>query len=451
MSGSLKQDYRRYFWPPFTQVAALSGEEPMIIVSGKGANVVDETGKEYIDVHGGLWVSNVGHGRQEVIDAITRQASELAWFPSFYCMSNNVAVKLAKRLVEMTAPEGMSKAFFASGGSEGVETALKMVRQYWRLKGYAGKYKVIARRRAYHGVTMGALSATGTDHKHYYEPLVPGFRHIEAPYCYRCPYGLAYPACELNCAQELERTIIAENPSTVAAFIGEPVMGAGGLLFPPDGYWQAIEDICRRHDVLLIADEVMTGFGRTGKMFAMRHWGVKPDIMVFAKALTSGYQPLAATLVNSDIPAACLGEDLNAGRLFLHGNTYAGHPVACAAALANLDITEREDLPGRSAKLGAHLLNRLKELEELPKVGHVDGRGLLARVELVDCKTTKRRFDQKELVGWNVAREMQKMGVILRPLEDTLTFSPPLIIAQEQLDAVVDKLREVLIARWGRG
>lgn len=422
----------------------LTEKEPLVVVSGEGATVTTDTGETYIDVHGGLWLANVGYGRTEIADAVYEQMNRLSWFPSFDAMANDTALRLAHRLVQMTQRENMNRVFFASGGSEANETALKMARQYWRLRGKQNKYKIISRNRAYHGVTMGALSATGlAGNRKHFEPLVPGFRHIEAPYCYRCPYELSLESCDLNCARDLERTLEFEDPETVAAFIGEPVMGAGGMLVPPDGYWQEIQRICREHEVLLIVDEVVTGFGRTGEMFGTRHWDITPDIMVFAKALTSGYQPLGATMVSEDIFSAYLGK-YDEGRTFLHGNTYAGHPAACAAARVNLDIIEQEGLVSQAREKGRYLLERLEELREIPVVGDVDALGLMGRVELVRDAATKTPFPATEHVGDRVSEELLNHNIILRPLGDTLTFSPPLVIEYEQLDMIAKSLAEVL-------
>ncbi len=438
-----REGYKRYLWAPFTQMGDIDEEiEPLVIVTGEGARVTDSQGKEYIDGHAALWLANVGFGRQEIVDAASEQLRRLSYFPSFAGMANDVAVTLAERLVAMTELEGMNRVFFSSGGSEAVETALKMARQYWRLNGQDRRYKIISRRKAYHGVTMGALAATGlVGNRRLFEPMVPGFRHIEAPHCYHCPYGLERNTCDLVCARELERTIQFEGPDTVAAFIGEPVMGAGGVIVPPDGYWQEIERICRKYDVLLIADEVITGFGRTGEMFACRHWGVKPDIFVFAKALTSGYLPLGATLTGEEIFQVCLGKH-GEGREFRHGNTYSGHPAGCAAAMANIDIIEREDLVTRSRENGEYLLERLRELEELPVVGDVDGLGLMARVELV--QEDGRPFPPEDVVGLGVARQMMRRGIILRALGDVISFSPPLVIDRSEIDSMVDVLAEIL-------
>ncbi len=444
-----RQDYRDYLWAPFTQMGDLAEEEPLVIVSGDGAVVTDNLGREFIDGHAALWLANVGFRRPEIQNAIAKQAEQLSWFPSFGGMSNNIAVELAKRLVMLSREEEMARVFFSSGGSESVETAIKMARQYFHLQGQAQRYKIIARRKAYHGVTYGALSATGvTINRRLFEPLVPGFRHINPPYCYRCPYGLMPEECQFECALELEELLLFEGPETVAAFIGEPVMGAGGVIIPPDGYWQTIERICRSYGVLLIADEVITGFGRTGEYFGGRHWDLKPDIMVFAKALTSGYLPLGATAVRKHIFEASLGH-WGDGREFRHGVTYSGHPIACAAALANLDIIDAEALVTEAREKGQYLKERLATLERFPVVGHTDALGLIARLELVQDKKSKRPFPKEDLTGLWVSRQLLKRGIILRPLGDVISFSPPLVITREQIDKIIDVLSDVLLVLSG--
>jgi len=442
--SNLQNYYREHYWAPFTQMGDLSDKEPLVVVSGEGATVTTEDAQTYIDVHGALWLANIGYGRREVADAVYEQMKRLSWFPSFDGMSNDAALQLAHRLIQLTKQENMNRVFFSSGGSEANEAAIKMARQYWRLKGKTGKYKVVSRNRAYHGVSMGALSATGiAENRQHFEPLVPGFRHIEAPYCYRCPYGLDLADCGLACARELERTLQFEGPDTVAAFIGEPVMGAGGMLVPPDGYWQEIQRICRAYDVLIIADEVVTAFGRTGEMFGARHWDLVPDIMVFAKALTSGYQPLGATLVNESIYEPYIGK-YGEGKEFLHGTTYAGHPAACAAAQVNLDIIEREGLVEQARDKGQYLLEGLNDLRDLPVVGDVDAKGLMARLEIVRDKDSKTSFPADARTGPGVSEKLLEHNIILRPLGDTLTFSPPLVIDKTQIDRIIGALREIL-------
>jgi len=432
-------DEVNYKWYPFTQMKDLDSRDPVVIVEGEGVYVKDDKGKTYIDGQGGLWNVNIGHRREEVINAITEQLHKLEYFSHFGGFGNQPATALSKKLIEMTRPERMGKVFFTNGGSEAVETALKIARQYWKLQGKAGKYKIIARRKAYHGVSLGGLSANGvTAYRKMFEPLVPGFRHISPPYCYRCELRMVYPGCDIACADALQQMIDFEGKETVAAFIAEPVMGAGGVIIPPKEYLPKVQEICRKNDILLIADEVITGFGRTGEMFAVRHGDVQPDMMVVAKGINSGYIPLGATLVSDEIYSAFLGE-LKEGKDFKHGFTYSGHPVACAAGVANLAVLEKENLVENSRKMGIHLLEGLKTLGKSKIVGDVNGLGLLARVELVKDKRTREPFPVEQFVGLRTAQKIMDHGVILRPLPgDVISFSPPLVINKEQVEQIVD-------------
>lgn len=434
----------QYKWAPFTRIRYLEAHGVVPIVRGEGVRVYDADGREYIDAHAALWLVNVGYGRSEIVEAVYRQMRELAWFSSFENYTNLPSIELAERLVGLLQPEGMGKVFFTGSGSESVETALKIARQYWRLRGMPGKYKVISRDRAYHGVTLGAVSATGlAANRRMFEPLVPGFRHGPSPYCYRCSLGLTPERCGLACADYLARMIEMEGPDTVAAVIAEPVQGAGGVIVPPEDYLRRLREICTHHGVLLILDEVITGFGRVGEWFGARRWGVRPDIMTFAKGLTSGYMPLGATAVTDEIFDVFRANEDRMGA-FRHGNTYSGHPAACAAALANLDILEREDLPRNAREVGAYLLARLRQLESHPIVGHVDGVGLLARVELVRNRQTREPFAAGMGVGDRVALRARELGVILRPIGDVLTFSPPLCLKREDADRIVQVVEQAI-------
>ena len=437
MEQDLLQRQLRYKWSPFTRVRQLERFGVLPIVRGQGARVWDVQGREYIDAHAGLWLVNAGYGRTEIVEAACRQMGELAWFPSFEGYTNLPSIELAERLVQLLQPEGMGKIFFTGSGSESVETALKMARQYWRLKGRPGKYKIISRHLAYHGVNFGGTSATGiTANRRLFEPLVPGFRHGPAPYCYRCPLHQAPDSCARACAEEIARLVEFEGPETVAAVIAEPVQGAGGVIIPPDGYLARLREICSHYDVLLILDEVITGFGRTGEWFGARRWGIRPDVMTFAKGITSGYVPLGATAVSDEVFDVFYRQEELSGP-FRHGNTYSGHPTACAAALANLRILEEEDLVGNARRVGEHLLRGLQSLQRHGCVGHVDGVGLLARVELVADRDTRRPFPPQLAVGERVARRARELGVILRPLGDVLSFSPPLCLTTDEADRIV--------------
>jgi len=431
------RDDLAYILHPATALQAHRDEGPKIMVEGHGIYVKDLEGREFIDGLSGLWNVNVGHGRAEIGDAVRDQIAKLGFAPSFFGFSNLPAIELATRLNAMTPPH-LSRVFYTSGGSESNESALKIARYYFKLNGQPARIKVISRHQAYHGMSMGALSATGIPpHRAMAEPLVPGFSFIPAPYCYRCELGLRYPSCELACAKALEHKIQEEGPDTVAAFIGEPVMGAGGAIVPPPEYWPTIEAICRRYGVLLILDEVITGFGRTGKRFALEHWNLKPDMLSLAKGINSGYVPLGASIISEDIYRA-LVEKAPAGMPFPHGFTYNGHPVACVAALKNLDILEQEQLIDRAAEVGAYFQERLRSFLDHPLVGDVRGLGLLGGVELVRDPPTKERFEPAGQAGALVAQLAFERGLICRAIGDTVAFAPPLCITRRQVDDLIE-------------
>ena len=436
----LAQAHCRVLWTPYYQMSTVLEQGPVVFERGEGVYLYDTGGRRYLDGHASLWLMNVGMGRQEITDAVTEQMRRMPYFSMFQGFSNPPAIELAQLLVELTRPEGMGKVFYSDSGSEAVETALKIARQYWRNRGYVGKYKFISRRSAYHGVTFGALSATGiTANRRMFEPLVPGFRHVADPNCYRNEFGDGLSEAEVAVAasEALRRAIEQEGPETVAAFIAEPVQGAGGVIVPPEGYLRRCREICTAYDVLFIADEVITGFGRTGSWFGCRTYGVRPDMMCFAKGLTSGYIPMGATLCTDRIYEAFLGTPGD-GKELRHGNTYSGHATAAAAAIANLAIVQREDLAENARRVGAHLLGRLRRLERHAIVGDVRGVGLLARVELVREREGKLPFAPPGAVGGRVQRRMQELGVVIRNVGDVLTFSPALILTEAQADEMAD-------------
>ena len=352
--------------------------EPMVIVEGKGAVIKDINGQEYIDGLAGLWNVSVGHGREELAKAAADQMKTLAYYSNYVGYSNIPAVELATKIVSLSYTN-MAAVYFTCGGAEANESAFKTARFYWKAKGKPNKVKVIARQNAYHGVTLQAMSATGmAPFWKMFEPRVPGFLHIQAPYPYRFQGAKPGETVGQAAARELEEAILREGADTVAAFIAEPIIGGGGVIVPPDDYFPRIREICTKHDVLFIADEVITGFCRTGQWFALTHWNVQPDIQSFAKAVTSGYAPLGGIVVNRDI-----FETMNSVKpedRWMHAYTYSGHPMCCAVGLANIAIMERERLWERSAKLGTRLYQGLLELQkELPAIGDVrGGKGLIA-------------------------------------------------------------------------
>lgn len=424
--------------------------EPLIFVSGKGITVRDIHGHEYIDGLSGLWNVNVGHGRVELAEAAAAQMKTLAYFSGYSGASSIPSIKLAERLMEL-AP-GMAAVFFASGGAEANEAALKTARYYWKVRGNPAKLKVIARMYGYHGATLQAMSATGIPaYWKMFEPRVPGFVHIQTCYPYRFQGAKADETIGQAAARELEEAILREGPETVAAFIGEPIHGAGGVIYPTDDYWPLVRAICTRYNVLLIADEIITGFGRTGRWFGLEHWNVTADIVSFAKGVTSGYVPLGGILVRQEIKDAL--ESAEPGNRWMHGYTNSGHPTCCAVALENIHILECEGLLENSATMGSILLRALTEaLGTHPHVGDIrGGKGLLAAVEFVEDRSTRENFASKDRIGSRIKAELKKRDVITRALPaegahpasgDQVLFAPPLIISQAEIQRIVDALRE---------
>lgn len=431
-------------WGPYTNMKELSQNGPRIITRGEGVYVYDRQGRQYLDGHGGLWLANVGYGRTEIVDAIRQQAEALAWFSSFGGFANEPSLALADRLIGLLKPEGMAHVMFSNDGSESVEAALKIARQYWKIQGKANKFKYITRQYAYHGVTMGALSVQGvTANRVEFEPLLPGVIHVPAPYQHHCSMHPGSPVCTYACARAVEDAIITQGPETVAAFIAEPAQAAGGVILPPPDYLAAVREICRRYDVLFIADEVVCGFGRLGSWFGSRHYGIRPDIMTMAKGVTSGYVPLGVTAVSEDVFSPFLAMP-GAGPEFRHGHTYSGHPIAAAAALANLTILEKEHLPDHAREMGPVLRSQLVEVQKRHPEWVVDANseGLLGRLELKDPLG---RW-QPGALGDAVAQKMYELGVIVRPIGDVITFSPPLIIHEAQIRQMVGAAEEALTA-----
>lgn len=425
-----------YLLHPVSLLHELERTGPLIIVEGRGSKVWDINGTEYIDATAGLWTVAVGHGQKALADAAKDQINKIACTPTFFGLANMPALQLAEKLAEIT-PERLTRFHFACGGSEANESAIKIARYYWNMQGFGNKSKIISRRHGYHGISIGAMSATGiTAYQKKFGPLAPDFHHIAGPYCFRCPFDKEYPHCDLDCAEALEREILEQKEDTVAAFIVEPVFGAGGVMVPPAEYFPRIREICSKHHVLLIADEVITGFGRTGKMFAVEHWKVQPDLITMAKGITSGYIPLGAVGLSEQIYNGISKKD----EWFMHGFTFSGHPVSCAVGLENIQIIEREKLPERAALVGKHLLQRLDELEDLAYVGDVRGLGLMAAVELVADKKTK--VKPPSGITDHVTEETRGDGVLCRAVRDQLIMlSPPLTITSSEIDIVVDSIR----------
>ncbi len=418
--------------------------EPVIYVRGCGAKVFDIAGREYLDGLSGLWNVNVGHGRAVLADAAAAQMKELAYFSGYAGSSNVPAIMLAERLAELAK---MQAVFFTCGGAEANESAFKTARFYWKASGSPGKIKVIARGEAYHGVTLQAMSATkmGAYWK-MFEPRVPGFVHIQTCYPYRFEGAKPGETVGQAAARELEEAILREGADSVAAFIGEPIQGAGGVIYPADDYWPLVREICTRHKVLLIADEIITGFGRTGRWFGSEHWNLKPDILSFAKGVTSGYLPLGGMMVSPAIKEVM--DRVPPAERWMHAYTYSAHPTCCAVALKNLDIIEQEHLCANAEQMGKRLHAALKTaFEDHPNVGDIrGGKGLLAAVEFVEDRATKRNFAADRKIAPRLQSEMMKRGVVTRTRSaggphpapgDALYFAPPLVVTEAEIEQLV--------------
>ena len=411
--------------------------EPLLLVKGRGATITDIQGREYIDGLAGLWNVNVGHGRQELAKAAADQISELAYFSGYTGSSNIPAIQLASKLMTIAYPN-MQGVFFTSGGAESNESAFKTARFYWKAKGKPDKVKVIARQNAYHGVTLQAMSATGmAPYWKMFEPRVPNFVHIPTCYPYRQEGAKPGETAGQTAARLLEEAILREGPDTVAAFIAEPIHGGGGVLYPTDDYFPLVRQVCDRHNVLFIADEVITGFCRTGKWFALEHWNVLPDMVSFAKGVSSGYLPLGGIMVSKAIKQAM--DEVKPDDRWMHAYTYSGHPTCCAVGIKNLEIMERERLWERSAAMGTRLYEGFKsQLGDHPHVGDIrGGKGLLAAIELVADRGTKAPFAADKKIGPRVLQEMNKRGVVTRARLEHIFFSPPLVVSEAEVDRLV--------------
>ncbi|KAB7708837.1 aminotransferase class III-fold pyridoxal phosphate-dependent enzyme [Bacillus aerolatus] len=429
LTNQLAELDKKYFIHPTSSIKEQQENGPAIIFKeGKGIYLTDINGKKYIEGMASLWNVNVGYGRKELAEAAKEQLETLPFASSFATFSNEPAIRLAAKVADM-APGDLNAVFFTSGGSESNDTSYKLVRHYWKIKGQPNKTKIIARERAYHGVAVGSTSATGIkDFHHMTTSLATGFVHTES-----------------FSPDALRKTIEAEGADTIAAFIAEPVQGAGGVNIPQDGYFQEIRQICDEYNILLIADEVITGFGRTGKMFACEHWGIVPDVMLLAKGISSGYIPLGAVVVRDHIHQDFI--KLSEGTL-LHGFTYSGHPTACAVGLKNIEILERENLVQNSKEMGALLHEKLKALQsETNIVGEVRFLGLVGALEIVKDQETNERFSQK--LAPQIITEARKRGLILRTVvfgdSDTIVFSPPLVINEEEVNELVSILKEAIL------
>ena len=439
---------KKYLWHPFTQMKDFVNEEPLIIKDGRGVILRDINGNEYIDGISSMWCNIHGHRRKEIDNAIKDQLEKVA-HTTLLGMSNIPSAKLAKRLVEIT-PEGLNKVFYSDNGSNAIEVAIKMAFQYWQYKGHRDKTKFVTLQYGYHGDTLGAVGVGGIDIFHnVFKPLLLEAFVSPSPYCYRCPYDKDKAACSSECLGEMEE-ILSKNSGSIAAMVMEPlVQGAGGIIVHPQGFLSGVKDLCEKYNILLIADEVMVGFGRTGKMFACSHENVTPDILTISKGLNGGYMPLAATLATDEIYNAFLGK-YSEQKTFFHGHTYTGNPLACAAALASIDIFRNERvIEGLEPKIRA-LQERLEQFQELKSVGDVRQCGLIAGIELVKNRETEEPYSWEEKIGIRVSYEARQRGLITRPLSNVMVVMPPLSIKISELNNMMEILYESIECITGK-
>ena len=437
----IKQDNAQYLFHPMAHPAAMRKSRPDIIARGEGCWVWDIDGHKMLDGVAGLWSSNLGHSNKAVRDAIVAQLDELPFYNTFRGTTHPRAIELSARVVDVMAPDGVGAVMFSNGGSDAVEGALKIARQYWKVKGQNERTKFISVKNGYHGVHFGGMSVNGLANiRRVYEPLMPGCFHIDSPWPYRNAYTDDPEELGRICAGLLEREIQFQGADTVAAFIAEPIQGSGGVIVPPANFWPLVREVCDRHGVLLIADEVVTGFGRTGELFGTRLWGVNADIWCLAKGISSGYVPMGATALSKKVADAFLDDEKGLGTV-AHGYTYSGHPVAAAAALATLDEIERLDVPGNAARVGAHLQRRLAGFtEKFSFVGDVRGHGLMACIEMVADKARKTPLARSSDIPTRVAREAYRRGAMVRISGPNMILSPPLVVTREEVDFLVDVL-----------
>ncbi|GAA4415414.1 aspartate aminotransferase family protein [Advenella faeciporci] len=439
-----ESDDINYHLHPYTNARKHQEQGPLVIVKGDGVYVEDIHGKKYLEAMAGLWSVALGFSEKRLVQAAMRQFEILPFYHQFTHKTHDVAAQFAKRLIDI-APVPMSKVFFTNSGSEANDTVIKLVWYRSNALGLPNKKKIISRLKGYHGVTVASASLTGLPGNHRgFDLPIDRILHTACPHYWRdAQEGESEEQFSTRMAEELENLIRKEGPETIAAFIAEPVMGAGGVIVPPATYWEKIQAVLNKHDILFIADEVICGFGRTGKMFASETFGLKPDVLVLSKQISSSYQPLSAILLNEKMFNPIADESNKLGVLG-HGFTAGGHPVAVAVGMENLNIIQERKLVENAATVGAHMLKRLHELDNHPLVGEVRGIGLIAGVELVIDKSKKTALEVPGQLGTMVGKVLQDLGVISRNIGDTLAFCPPLIITVGQVDEMVSKFKQAL-------
>ncbi len=433
---TLEQWDKKYIWHPFTQMKDWADAKPLIIEEGDGCYLIDTEGNRYIDGVSSLWVLVHGHGKRELIDAIEKQANMLC-HSTLLGLANTPSIVLARMLIDI-APKNLTKVFYSDNGSTSVEIALKMAYQYWQQKGEKKRKKFICFTNGYHGDTIGSVSVGGIDLFHeVYRPLLFKTYKAPSPYCYRCPLKLAKQSCGMACIAAFER-IVKAHRDEICAVIIEPLMqGAGGMIVQPHGFLSAIRAITKKNRILLITDEVATGFGRTGNMFACNKEKIEPDFLCVAKGITGGYLPLAATLTTDEVFSAFLGP-FDSFKTFFHGHTYTGNPLACSVAVENINLFKREKLLQKMKGKIKLFTKELKRFSDLPHIGEVRQEGFMVGIELVKDKKTKAMYKPSEKIGQKIMQEARRRGVIIRPLSDVIVLMPPIAIEEPTLKRLVD-------------
>jgi 4-aminobutyrate---pyruvate transaminase len=429
---------------PYTNLKLHETEGPMVITEGDGVFVRDENGKSYLEGLAGLWCASLGFSERRLADAAYQQMLKLPFYHTFAHKAHDVGIELAEKLLSI-APVPMTKVFFVNSGSEANDTVVKLVWYYNNALGRPQKKKIISRAKAYHGVTVASASLTGLPNNHRdFDLPIANILHVDCPHFYRFGQpGESEEAFATRMADSLEKRILSEGPETVAAMIGEPIMGAGGVILPPATYWEKVQAVLKKYDVLLIADEVICGFGRTGNMWGTTTYDLKPDFISCAKALSASYLPIGAVMVSADVYAALVKQSEKIG-VFAHGFTYSGHPVTSAVALETLKIYEETDLISHVRKVAPRMQAGLRRFQDHPLVGEVRGIGLIGAIELVADKAARTPFDPKANVGGFLAKRAQHHGLIIRPLVDTIAFCPPLIIKEDEIDLMFERFSRAL-------
>ncbi|MFO1218210.1 MAG: aminotransferase class III-fold pyridoxal phosphate-dependent enzyme [Burkholderiaceae bacterium] len=440
-TAALKRDNAQFLWHPMAHPQQMKQARPDIIARGEGCWVWDIDGHKMLDGVAGLWSSNLGHSCREVRDAIVAQLDELPFFNTFRGTTHPRAIEASRAVVDLMKPDGVAAVMFSNGGSDAVEGALKLARQYHKLRGEKDRVKFIAMRQGYHGVHFGGMSVNGNaNFRRPYEPLLPGVFHIDSPWLYRNAYTKDETELGKLIAGQLEREITFQGADTVAAFIAEPIQGAGGVIVPPANFWPLVREICDKHGVLLIADEVVTGFGRGGAMFGTRLWNVKADLWCLAKGISSGYIPLGATAVSQKVADVFDADATGAGAI-THGYTYSAHPVAAAAAIATLKLLVERDIPGHVARVAPAFQQRLRGLVQRHAfVGDVRGRGLMLGIEMVADKATRATLPKTSDIPARLAKAAYRRGLMVRVSGANLILSPPLVISESELDFLCSTL-----------